>query len=279
MVNDILDLLPKEFWRNKQMTFLDPVSKTGVFLREIAKRLMAGLEHQIPNAQERANHIYKNQLFGIGITELTALMTRRSLYCSKIANGRYSVCGAFENERGNVLYDRIEHIWINGDCGFCGANQSVYNRAPDLETHAYQFIHTKNPKQIFNDMKFDVVVGNPPYQLGDGGYGSSAKPIYQYFVQQAKRLNPRYVTMIIPARWYQGGKGLDDFRQEMLLDDRLRYIVDFPEATDCFPGVQIKGGVCYFLWDRDNHGFCEVRTSQKGGNNIRDDSPLIGKRS
>ncbi len=277
LVNEILDQLPKSIWRDKHATFLDPVAKSGVFLREISKRLMTGLEHQIPDLQKRANHIYENQVFGIAITELTSLLARRSIYCSKTANGKYSICESFNNAQGNILYGRIEHTWVGGGCKFCGATQEMYDRSLELETHAYQFIHTDNPKEIFKGMRFDVVVGNPPYQLGDGGYGTSAKPIYHHFVQQAKRLNPRYMTMIIPARWYSGGKGLDEFRAEMLGDDRLRRIVDFPEAIDCFPGVQIKGGVCYFLWDRDHRGFCEVATSEKGEITSEMTRPLLEK--
>lgn len=255
-------------WADSTVRFLDPFTKSGVFLREITKRLIDGLADEIPDLQDRVGHILTKQVYGIAITELTSLLARRSLYCSKWADGEHSVVTSFDDSSGNVWFERTEHTWFDGKCRFCGASRASLERADDLETHAYALIHTDDIKariaEIFGDnMQFDVIIGNPPYQLDDGGFGTSAAPIYQKFVEQAKQLDPRLLTMVIPARWFSGGKGLDEFRETMLTDDRLRSIDDYLTASDVFPGVGLKGGVCYFLWDRGNPGPCRVNTHFK----------------
>ncbi len=255
-------------WSDPTVRFLDPCTKSGVFLREITNRLNKGLEGQIPDLKKRIDHILTKQVFGIAITHLTSLLARRSLYCSKFAKGKHSVARSFKTDAGNIWFERTEHTWVDGKCEFCGAGQDALDRGEGLESHAYAFIHCENIKarmaELFGaDMQFDVIIGNPPYQLDDGGFGVSAAPIYNKFVERAKELNPRLLTMVIPSRWFAGGKGLDEFRESMLTDNRLRTIVDFLTASEVFPGVGLKGGVCYFLWDRDTAGPCSVTTTYK----------------
>ncbi len=258
LANKMLDLLPQELFQNPNTTFLDPFTKSGVFLREIVKRLDRGLEKLIPDRQKRIDHILQKQVFGIAITELTSLLSRRSVYCSKDASGKYSI-SKFPTSSGNILYKNIKHTWFNGKCKYCGASQAVYDRGSEAEQYAYMFIHTDNPKQYFPNMKFDVIVGNPPYQLNDGGgTGSSATSLYHMFFEQALKLSPKYLSMIIPSRWYSGGKGLDEFRDKMLKDKRFSHLIDYFDSTECFPGVDLSGGVCYFLWEKEYSGLCEI---------------------
>jgi len=277
LANRILDTLAAAWaadrnganlWTDKTVKFLDPCTKSGVFLREIASRLTKGLADEMPNLEERVDHILSKQVFGIGITYITSLLARRSVYCSKHANGEHSIANGFASDAGNIWFERTEHTWENGRCAYCGANQGSYDRGEGLETHAYAFIHVDNIKariaELFGgDMQFDVIIGNPPYQLGSDG-GTRDVPIYQRFVEQAKMLQPRFLAMVIPSRWMASGLGLTEFRQTMLGDRRMRELVDYPAANDVFPGVEVKAGVCYFLWDGAHNGDCMVTTVRGG---------------
>ena len=276
--NRILDTLAEAWaanhgganlWADKSVKFLDPFTKSGVFLREITSRLTKGLEQEIPNLEKRVNHILTKQVFGIAITQITSLLARRSLYCSKHAKGEHSIAKGFASDDGNIWFQRMEHTWKGDKCKYCGAGKSVFDRAEGLENHAYAFIHTDNIKtrlaEIFGgNMQFDVIIGNPPYQMDDGGFGASAIPIYNKFVEQAKALEPRYLTMVIPSRWLFGGRGLDEFRKVMLSDNRIRKLFDYPDSRVVFQSVDVAGGICYFLWDRDNPGECRVVEFEHG---------------
>lgn len=252
-------------WADSTVTFLDPFTKSGVFLREITSRLTNGLADGIPNLEDRVNHILTKQVFGIAITHLTSLLARRSLYCSKHANGEHSIVSGFADEAGNVWFERLEHTWDGNKCKYCGAPKAILDRDSELENYAYAFIHTNDIKaritELFGgDMQFDVIIGNPPYQMKGGAGGSSDSSIYHLFVEQAKKLEPKYLSMVVPSRWLAGGRGLGEFRKEMLESGQIRDLVDFPNSGDAFPGVQIKGGVCYFLWEREYSGRSKVTT-------------------
>lgn len=275
LANQMLDLLPSEIWSNPKATFLDPVCKSGVFLREIVKRLDKGLKNQIPDKQTRINHILKNQVFGIAITGLTALLSRRSVYCSKIANSPLSICEEFDNDMGNIIFGAVHHHFKDGKCSECGASQEVFGNRQGLENHAYAFIHSDRD-DVFGElltMKFDVIIGNPPYQLNvgnDGGNSSKAKAIYHLFIEQAIKLNPRYLVMITPSRWMtRSVEGIPpEWIDDMLKSTKFKVIHDFESSKECFPNLAqpIEGGVNYFLWDSNYNGKCEYNYHTTSGN-------------
>lgn len=275
-------------WQDPKVTFLDPFTKSGVFLREIVKRLTEGLATTILDLDERVNHILTKQVFGIATETLTSLLARRSVYCSKYANGPHSIAKSFQTEQGNIWFERTEHVWaggtervlstdtegnsferiVNGRCLYCGASQNEYERDSSLESHAYALIHTHDIKariaELFgDDMHFDVIIGNPPYQLSSDG-GTRDIPIYHKFVEQAKKLEPRYLSMVIPSRWMATGLGLAEFRKSTLSDRRMQALFDYETMSEVFPGVDFEGGVCYFLWARDYDGDTKF-TSVRGG--------------
>ncbi len=261
-------------WADSKVTFLDPCTKSGVFLREIAKRLIAGLEAEIPDLQTRVDHILTKQVFGIAITKLTSLLARRSLYCSKHATGPHSVAKSFDDDDGNIWFERIEHFWDGNKCKFCSAPIALFDRGPEFDNYAYAFIHADDIKARISGMfggimQFDVIIGNPPYQMAGGAGGTSDSSIYHLFVQQALKLESRFVSMVLPSRWMAGGRGLDEFRAEMLKRGHVRSLTDFPDSAAAFPGVQIKGGICYFLWDRDQTGACNVTRVSEGVENVQ----------
>lgn len=252
-------------WADKTITFLDPCTKSGVFLREITSRLSQGLEFEIPDLKERVTHILTRQVFGIATTHLTSLLARRSVYCSKHARGEHSIAKGFASDDGNIWFERTEHTWGDTKCVFCSAPRAILDREAERENYAYAFIHASNIRariaELFGgDVQFDVIIGNPPYQMKGGAGGTSDSSIYHLFVEQARNLEPRYLSMVIPSRWLAGGRGLDEFRKEMLGSHRLLRLVDFPVSREVFPNVEVKGGICYFLWSEAHEGPCDVTT-------------------
>jgi len=170
-------------------------------------------------------------------------------------------------------------MWGDTKCEFCGAPKAILDREEELENYAYAFIHTNNIKtritELFGgNMQFDVIIGNPPYQMKGGAGGSSDSSIYQLFVEQAMKLEPRFLSMVVPSRWLAGGRGLDEFRKEMLTNGHLRHLTDFPDSGEAFPGVQIKGGVCYFLWDATHSGSCDVTRIAGGMEHVQPNRSL-----
>lgn len=249
-------------WADKTVKFLDPCTKSGVFLREITSRLTKGLDKKIPKLEKRVDHILTKQVFGIGITHVTSLLARRSVYCSRHATGKHSIAKSFASDDGNIWFQSTKHTWAEDRCKFCGAGRSIFDRSEGLETHAYAFIHTENPRaklaKIFGgDMQFDVIIGNPPYQMTGGAGGSSDSSIYHLFVEQALKLDPRFLSMVIPSRWLAGGRGMHEFRNSMLTGKHISHLVDYTKMSTAFPGVDFEGGVGYFLWEKNYQGDCK----------------------
>jgi site-specific DNA-methyltransferase (adenine-specific) len=258
-----------DLWADPTVRFLDPCTKSGVFLREITRRLTKGLERKFPDLQARVDHILTKQVYGIATTRLTSLLARRSVYCSKHALGKHSIAKSFSIDSGNIWFERTEHKWGDTKCAYCGAPRDLFDRGIGIENYAYGFLHTNDLMALFGahfggNMQFDVIIGNPPYQMKGGAGGTSDSSIYHLFVEQAKKLQPRYLSMVVPSRWLAGGRGLDGFRTEMLKQGRVRSLTDFQDSSEAFPGVQIKGGICYFLWDSAHNGLCNV-TRVSGG--------------
>ena len=247
--------------------------------------------YDLDDKQQRINHILENMLFGIATSELTSYVARRTLYGVMRANSdkQLSAIEAFEQssnfhqwterEKYNFigrnkfneyfdhnLFCTPEYEGFEQEGNIFYPNDEVKKLVMEeddyeIEDKYFPFIeeNTKHKKILdirSGKMKFDVIIGNPPYQKETGGFGKQAKPIYNLFIELAIKLNPNYITMITPSRWFSGGMGLSSFRAMMMSDKRLSSITDFPNSKDCFPGVSISGGVNYFLWNKLHNDCC-----------------------
>lgn len=239
VVKIMVDTLEREnpdIFKDSNKTFIDLYAKSGIFLTEITKRLFKGLKNEIPNEGERLKHILENQVYGVAPTNIIYNIAKEYIYSN------------FDNISADNLVE---------------CDLTIYAEKDSLAEKLTELYGGKN-------VKFDVVIGNPPYQEEDGGAQASARPVYHHFVQAAKSLNPEYISYITPSRWFVGGKGLDSFRDEMLNDLHLKEIHDWLTPEDIFPNTNIRGGVNYFLWDKNFTDKSVRFASYKDGKKISD---------
>lgn len=254
-VRKIVDLVSPEIWRNPNARILDPMTKGGEYLKECALRLWDGLKGTIPDKNERRRMILHECLYGMATEEICAQISRRTVYCAEDATNHRCI-ERFERREGNIIFQQCKHTYDKiGKCTACGCRKNKEN-----DQYAYPFLHMDPPFRIERNekMEFDLIIGNPPYQLMDGGHGPSASPLYHKFWQRAVDINPREIVMVIPARWYTGGRGLDDFREAMLRDKHIEELHDFLDSGECFPDNKIAGGVCFIKWKRNHQGDCLI---------------------
>lgn len=235
----------EDIFLNPEARILEMNSKSGLYPLYMAYSLYAmklpGPEDKLPLEQTQAlwQETVEQQIFVLCKTRMAESITRRTLV-------------GYQDWTVNATY--IPHL--------------LERMENDPQRLAKKLQRTDTWGKEGQPMKFDAIVGNPPYQEMDGGNNASAVPLYQLFMEQAILVEPHYISMIMPARWYSGGRGLDKFRSEMLNDERLCKMMDFSDSNDCFPGVDIAGGVCYFLWDKSAHGECKVISVHNGKQSV-----------
>ncbi len=227
MINQLEEHDPSLFTRTDS-TFIDLYMKSGMYITEIVKKLFKNTRKEYKSDYDCLKHILENQVFGLAPSPILQGITQSFIF-------------GFDTENKISRKNFIQH---------------------DLTPQAQEGVAKQKLHELLNlneNMKFDAVVGNPPYQIGDGSGGSSdsAIPVYNKFIEEAINMKPQNICMIVPSKWMVGGRGLQNFREQMMEEKRLKMIYDYENASDCFPGVHIDGGVCYFIWDKDYNGMID----------------------
>lgn len=229
----------EDIFLNPEARILEMNSKSGLYPLYMAYSLYAmklpGPEDKLPLEQTQAlwQETVEQQIFVLCKTRMAESITRRTLV-------------GYQDWTVNTTY--IPHL--------------LERMENDPQRLAKKLEKPETWRKNGEPMTFDAIVGNPPYQIADGGNNASAMPVYQRFVELATTIEPHYASMIMPSRWYSGGRGLDDFRANIMNDTRMRVLYDYASSDYCFPGVDISGGICYFLWDKDYDGPCTVTNAE-----------------
>lgn len=246
--DEMVNLLPEEGLREiveRQRKLLDIASKSGEYAVALYKRLTSKLGY--------SHNDVKDIIYSIPTSSIAYEFTRRFYEILNLNINNIPV-------KFNT-YDLIKIKDKNGEVDYQKINEILKQNKKFSEINLEDEIKVSDEK-----VKFGVVIGNPPYQVSDGGARASAKPIYHEYINLSKVLSSSYVSIISPSRWFTGGKGLDLFRSKMIEENKFRTLIDFSDSKECFSGVEVKGGVNYFLWDINYNGECNVKNIYKNNN-------------